>query len=237
LSPRRNGEYLFNAFIVSLLSTGRRPKPRVPLTNCNEKEVFFSFYPPSSILLQLMLQVLVWILQPNRRWSQARANKDHFSCMPVVRPSESLGGGPHKDRCKCGIRIARIKLNTYFRERSRGGIIPSAVKCRPPPGALIKRAPVIQGFLRSGCCHKGHSVAINGPFWYSEHTAVIIVGGRVAPHSLGVLKGDAWVAHSALIWSRTFLIQRHFTLLLCAPLVWVHGGVEGVWRRDFHVEC
>ena len=93
------------------------------------------------------------------------------------------------------------------------------------PGALIKRAPVIPRFLRFGCCHKGHSAAINRPFWYSEHTAVII-GGTSATSLTGGGERDAWVAHSAVILSRTFLIQKTLYVVVCPA-----GGGCGVEKR------
>lgn len=88
----------------------------------------------------MMLQV-PWGTSSPTGVSKGTINKEHFSCTPVV-PSESPRG-PNKDQHKCGILIARIKLNTYFKKK------PHNTECSAmsgSPGSLIKLAPVILRF-------------------------------------------------------------------------------------------
>ena len=130
LSPRRNGEYLFNAFIIGPLSAGGRPERRAPLTNCGEKEVFFSFYPhfyPATIDAPGAC-----VDPPAPQEVGAGRGKQRPLQPHAGGPLQSPSGARQRPGGKCGIRIARIKLNTYFRERSRGSIILSTVKCRAP---------------------------------------------------------------------------------------------------------
>lgn len=126
-TPRRIRSIYLTCSLSTCFAEGEDPMES-PIEGRNEKAVFSLLLSPF-FSVTMMLQV-PWGTSSPTGVSKGTINKEHFSCTPVV-PSESPRG-PNKDQHKCGILIARIKLNTYLKKKKKSCIIPNVPQCLAP---------------------------------------------------------------------------------------------------------